>query len=141
MKYNNQGIYIDGMHFDSRLEGKRYEVLRDAAKRGEISNLRRQVEYELIPKQTRPVAFRLKTKAKVVDRVVERPCIYRADFVYDKVDFWGIAQTIVEDTKGKSFGRGKHFSTETKDFIIKRKLMLWLYNIRVRIVSKASEEI
>ena len=43
---------------------------------------------------------------------------YVADFVY--LDEQG--KTVVEDAKG----------VRTKDYIIKRKLMLWLHNIRIR---------
>lgn len=42
----------------------------------------------------------------------ERACYYKADFVYDEGN-----KKIVEDTKG----------FKTKDYIIKRKLMKWLY--------------
>jgi hypothetical protein len=53
-------------------------------------------------------------KARSVERNVE----YRADFVYfDEQD-----RLVVEDAKG----------VRTKDYIIKRKLMLWLYGIRIR---------
>ncbi len=43
-------------------------------------------------------------------KVVERECSYKADFVY------------VEDVKG----------FRTKEYVIKRKLMLWRYGIRIR---------
>lgn len=47
----------------------------------------------------------------------ERKCEYIADFVYTEN-----GQTVVEDTKG----------FRTKDYIIKRKLMLYRYGIRIR---------
>jgi hypothetical protein len=49
--------------------------------------------------------------------VVERACAYVADFVYTEN-----GKKIVEDTKG----------FKTKDYIIKRKLMLWVHGIRVK---------
>lgn len=48
----------------------------------------------------------------------ERNCIYVADFVY-KTQFGTLK---VEDAKG----------FRTKDYVIKRKLMLWLKNIRIQ---------
>jgi hypothetical protein len=47
----------------------------------------------------------------------ERSCRYRADFVYE--DFGG--HEVVEDTKG----------VKTPDYIIKRKLMLFVHGIRI----------
>ena len=51
--------------------------------------------------------------------LLERPCSYVADFVYtDKAT----GQTVVEDTKG----------VRTKEYIIKRKLMLHVHGIRIK---------
>ena len=50
--------------------------------------------------------------------MVERAVHYIADFVYKDKD----GELIVEDTKG----------FRTADYIIKRKLMLWVYNIRIK---------
>lgn len=69
----------DGQVFDSKQEFQRYGVLRLLERAGKISNLRRQVSFELIPKQKG-----------------ERACTYIADFAYtdEKGDL------IVEDSKG-----------------------------------------
>ena len=69
----------DGQVFDSTKEFQRYGVLRLLERAGKISNLRRQVSFELIPKQEG-----------------ERACTYIADFCYtdEKGDL------IVEDSKG-----------------------------------------
>lgn len=48
----------------------------------------------------------------------ERACTYIADFVYADEN----GQTIVEDTKG----------FKTKDYIIKRKLMLFVHGIKIK---------
>lgn len=72
---------------------------------GAIQHLRRQVKYELIPSQ------------RIAGKVVERACSYVADFVYQQD-----GQTVVEDTKG----------FKTPEYIIKRKLMLWVHGIRIR---------
>ena len=56
-------------------------------------------------------------------RCVERSVEYVADFVYYKPDARGIMdELVVEDAKG----------VKTKDYVIKRKLMLWVYGIRVK---------
>lgn len=84
-------------------------------KAGIISNLREQVEYTLIPAQYGYAGTDL--KGRPVRVCIERSCKYRADFVYE-MD----GQTVVEDTKG----------FRTKDYIIKRKLMLYVHGIQVR---------
>ena len=73
---------------------------------GIIHNLREQVKYVLIP-----------TQRDNSGKLLEKECSYYADFVYEKD-----GNTIVEDTKG----------VRTKEYIIKRKLMLWVHGIRVR---------
>ena len=56
-KYKNKKITIDGITFDSQLEANRYCELKLLFKAGEISQLRLQPEFELIP------AFRKNGKA------------------------------------------------------------------------------
>lgn len=122
-----------GTSFDSRLEGNRAIFLLGALKEGKIRNLRRQVEFELIPKQTYKVEKQLKTKVKEVERVAEQKCCYVADFVYEKRMLDGTWQTVVEDTKSEV--------TRTADYIIKRKLMLFRHGIRIREITKPGEDI
>ena len=98
MKYRNKKITRDGMTFDSLKEYRRYCELRLLERANAITDLQRQVKYELIPSQ------------RINGKVVERACTYVADFVYQKD-----GETIVEDTKG----------FRTKDYIIKRKLLLY----------------
>jgi hypothetical protein len=78
-KYNNTKVRVDGMLFDSKREAARWQELKLLERAGEITELERQVEYELIPKQKG-----------------ERAAKYIADFRY--VDHEG--KTVVEDTKG-----------------------------------------
>ncbi|MGM9683146.1 MAG: DUF1064 domain-containing protein [Eubacteriales bacterium] len=104
-KYHNRKITRDGQTFDSVKEYRVYCDLLLLERAGEITDLQRQVKYELIPSQ------------RVDGKVVERPCSYIADFVYTQN---GV--TVVLDTKG----------VRTKDYIIKRKLMLFLHGIRVK---------
>lgn len=104
-KYHNRKTTVDGITFDSLKEARRYSELKLLERAGVISDLQRQVKYELIPAQ------------RVEGKVVERACNYVADFVYNENE-----KTIVEDTKGY----------RTADYIIKRKLMLWVHGIKIR---------
>ena len=68
----------DGQVFDSHMEYHRWCELRLLERAGRITDLRRQVIYELIPKQDG-----------------ERACNYVADFVYNED-----GKQVVEDAKG-----------------------------------------
>ena len=104
MKFNNKKVSFRGKTFDSIHERDRWIIFSDMEKRGEIKSLKRQVAFQLIPSQ------------KIEGKTVERPVKYVADFVYERN-----GETIVEDAKG----------CRTKDYIIKRKLMLFIHNIKV----------
>lgn len=105
MKYHNKKITKDGETYDSIKEYRRWCELKLMERAGVITDLKRQVKFELIPSQ------------KVDGKVVERPVTYVADFVY-----WKDHQFMVEDTKG----------FKTKDYILKRKMMLWIHGIRIQ---------
>ena len=130
-KYGNSKIKNAYGIFDSQLEYARFIFLSNRQKEGEISGLRRQVEYLLIPAQYGTEIRHLKTKDKEVRVLLERPCSYIADFVYERN-----GKTIVEDCKGEDKKyKGKRFSTQTADFKIKKKLMLYIHNIQIKIIS------
>ena len=130
-KYGNNKIKNAYGNFDSSLEWGRFLFLSNREKEGEITNLRRQVEYLLIPAQYGTEIRHLKTKDKEVRVLLERPCSYIADFVYERN-----GKTIVEDCKGEDKKyKGKRFSTETAAFKIKKKLMLYIHNIQIKIIS------
>ena len=121
-KYRNKKVTVDGITFDSKREKKRWCELCLLEKAGEISNLQRQVKFVLIPTQTETFErYSEKTGKKLKDgvRVVEKECAYFADFVY--IDNH-TGRTVVEDTKG----------ARTEKYIIKRKLMLHIYGIRIQ---------
>lgn len=107
-KYRNQPVEIDGERFDSQREARRWRVLQLLAKAGEITELRRQVAFELVPSQH-----------DAAGRAV-RPVRYVADFVYRTKAESG-DQLVVEDAKG----------VRTADYAIKSKLMLWRHGINV----------
>ena len=130
-KYGNNKIKNAYGTFDSQLELARFVFLSNRQKEGEISGLRRQVEYLLIPAQYGTEIRHLKTKDKEVRVLLERPCSYIAEFVYERN-----GETIVEDCKGEDKkNKGKRFSTETAAFKIKKKLMLYIHNIQIKIIS------
>lgn len=99
--YNQKTRTPDGIVFDSKREAARWNQLKLMEKAGIITDLQRQVKYELIPKQDG-----------------ERSCSYKADFVYRDAN---TGQMVVEDTKGY----------RTEAYKIKRKLMLYKYGIKI----------
>lgn len=104
-KYGAKKVVTEDGTFDSKKEYRRYIDLEILQKQGVISNLQRQVSYELLPSQ------------KIDGKVAERPVKYIADFVYERD---GVV--VVEDTKG----------VKTPEYIIKRKLMLYRHGIRIQ---------
>lgn len=116
-KYKAVKTIVDGEMFDSKREAKRYEALKALAEKGEISNLRRQVPFVLIPEQRLPDVIGPKGGIKK-GALLERECKYIADFVYELPD----GGTVVEDCKGY----------RTTDYTIKRKLMRWVHGIGIK---------
>ena len=115
-KYNSQKCSIGNEVFDSKKEMKRYSELCLLEKTGYISGLKRQVKYLLIPAQRETV---MKKGVPKQGKVIEREVSYIADFVYYDNQ---TKEVVVEDSKGY----------HTKDYIIKRKLMLYIHRIRIR---------
>lgn len=105
-KYRN--VKVGG--YDSKKELRRFHELEALEKAGEITNLQRQVEFLLIPSQ------------RIDGKVVERAVTYKADFIYTMN-----GELVVEDVKSK-------ITAKDPTFIIKRKLMLKEYGIRVKVV-------
>lgn len=106
-KYGNRKTVIDGHTFDSKREASRYGALKLLVRAGQITGLELQPRFELIPKQRR------------ADGKAERACEYVADFRYTDT---ATGQTVIEDAKGM----------RTRDYIMKRKLMLQVHGISVR---------
>lgn len=115
-KYHSKKVTINGITFDSRKEAKRYNELALLEKAGHIENLQRQVKFVLIPAQREPDSIG-KRGGKIKGKLIERECAYIADFVY-----YENGEMVVEDTKGM----------RTKDYIIKRKLMLFIHKKRIK---------
>lgn len=105
-KYGNEITYFDGKRFDSKAEARRYIVLKEMEKAGQISDLKMQVSFDLLP-------------AQEIDGKRERPVRYIADFTYIKN-----GQLVIEDVKSAP--------TKTKEFVLKRKMMMFFHKAIVR---------
>ena len=102
-KYGNKKTTIGNEKYDSRKEARRYLELKRLEEQGEISELRKQVKFELIPKQDG-----------------ERAVRYYADFTYIQN-----GELVVEDVKSP-------VTRENGVYVIKRKLMLYKHGIRIK---------
>ena len=103
-KGNKYGAVKSG-GYDSTKEHNRANELKMMQRMGLISNLREQVKYVLIP-----------TQRDSNGNLLEKECSYKADFVYERD-----GRIVVEDTKG----------IRTPEYIIKRKLMLYVHGISI----------
>ena len=98
--------------YDSKKEKHRADELRLLQRTGQISNLKEQVRFELIPSQYGIVNGKKKC--------IEQSCFYIADFTYIENGF-----LIVEDVKSP-------ITRANPVYIIKRKLMLQVHGIKIR---------
>lgn len=105
-KRNKYGAKRVGEHA-SQKEHNRANQLKLWQRAGVISDLREQVSYTLIPAH------------RFDDGTLEHACRYVADFVYTDNE---TGETVVEDTKG----------IRTREYVIKRKLMLFIHGIRIK---------
>lgn len=107
-KYHNTKVKRHGMTFDSKKEADRYDELLLMLRAGLINGLETQVPFTLIPNQRDGNG-----------RVIERAVTYKADFVYQEA-----GKMVVEDVKSPI--------TRTPEYIIKRKLLLWKFGIKIK---------
>lgn len=123
-KYGNKKAFVDGIEFDSLKEAQRYWELKLLQRAGQISDLQLQKEFELIPAQYETYPRYGKKGQRLQDgkRCIEKSCTYKADFAYMKD-----GQLVVEDTKGYSDPASAGYAK----FVIKRKLLLWRYGIKI----------
>lgn len=122
-KYGNKKVIIDGEVFDSKREYYRYIDLKFLERCGAISDLRRQVVYELIPvqreKSTKVYKKGRKKGQPIEGKIIEKAVTYIADFVYTDS---ATGREVVEDVKG----------VRTKEYILKRKMCLYLLGIKIQ---------
>lgn len=120
--------------YDSKKEAKRADELRWMEQTGAIKNLQEQKKFVLIPAIYRTESGKLvkdyesKPKRELEDKygkleLLEREAAYVADFVYEQD-----GETVVEDVKGYR----NPSSAPYRVFVLKRKLMLQEWGIRVR---------
>ena len=95
---------MNGITFDSKREAERWQELNILLRAGVITDLRRQVRYEL-------------STTKKINGVTVRGCSYVADFVYTQN-----GHTVVEDAKG----------FKTAEYKVKRKWMADKYGILIK---------
>jgi len=122
-KYRSEKVTLelpDGTKhtFDSRKEAKRYNELLIRLKAGEISDLRLQVKFVLIPAQYEPDTVGVRGGIKK-GKLIERECSYIADFVYTED-----GKEVVEDVKSPI--------TRTPVYKVKKKLLLYVHGIRLK---------
>jgi len=103
-KYGNRKVVVDGITFDSAREGARYAKLAAMRTAGEITDLRIQVPFEVVP--TAIVGGRKRPARR-----------YIADFVYRDA----AGTLVVEDVKGM----------RTAVYSIKRQLMKAVHGIDI----------
>lgn len=118
-KYHNHKIERDGEKFDSTKEYRRYCELKIMQRAGMIYGLSRQKKFVLIPAQREPDIVGKRGGKKKGD-LIERECAYYCDFFYYTKD----GEAVVEDVKSEA--------TKTPQYLIKRKLMLYVHKIKVR---------
>ena len=104
-KYGSYKVVNELGKFDSKREYQRYLQLLHLQEEGFISDLKRQVPFILLPKQTD------------ANKKSLRELKYIADFTYKEG-----SREVVEDCKGY----------RTSEYKIKKKLMLWMHGITIR---------
>ena len=118
-KYHNHKIERDGEKYDSTKEYRRWCELKIMEKAGMIHGLTRQKKFVLIPAQREPDTVGKRGGIKK-GKLIERECAYYSDFAYYDKE----GNEVVEDVKSPA--------TRTKDYILKRKMMLYVHGIRIR---------
>lgn len=106
-KYKNEKCEMLGFNFDSKKEANRYLELHTMKMAGQITDIRMQVKFELLPAQYEN------------GKCIEKSCHYVADFTYKTSD--GL---VVEDVKSD-------VSRKLPAYILKRKLMLFIQGIKI----------
>ena len=129
-KCGNKKVIFDGIEFDSKREAYRYNELKLLEGSGAIEDLELQKEYLLIPAQYETVETgeyykrgAKKGQPKTKQICVEQSLVYKADFAYKEN-----GEIVVEDVKGFRDPKSAVYAK----FVIKRKLMLHIYGIRIK---------
>lgn len=129
-KYKNKKVVNTFGTWDSKKELQRFLVLKDAEEKGIISDLQRQVKFELIPAIKEEYIEHLKTKDKIKTRLIQRAITYTCDFQYVKD-----GELIVEDVKASP-----KMAALDKSFLIKEKLFRWKFGFSIKRIYKPNDE-
>ena len=123
-KYRNRKVTIDGVTFDSKHEAQRYRELQALERAGQIYGLELQKKFVLVPAQYETFDRYGKNGKPLKDgkKCVEKEVAYYADFTYITAK----GEYVVEDAKGYKGGSAYAL------FTIKRKLMLFIHDIKVK---------
>ena len=119
-KYGNHKVTINGETFDSKHEASRWFELKMLEDAKRIYDLQRQVKFVLVPAQYEPDTVGPRG-GKIKGKLIEKEVAYYADFCYYDKDS---DSYVVEDAKSPA--------TRTTEYVIKRKLMLYLKGYRIR---------
>ena len=109
----HERVKIGNEEFDSLAEKDRYLELLVMQKAGTISDLKCHPRFEIIPKQETPKG-----------KLNFQPAHYTADFQYVRD-----GKTVIEDVKSTK-------TREEKDYVLRRKLMLYVNGIYVEEVVR-----
>lgn len=128
-KYNNKTFEADGYKWDSKKEYQRWLVLKKAQEQGIITDLQRQVKFELIPAVREEYIEHLKTKDKIRTRTLQLAICYTCDFTYYKD-----GEYIVSDVKASP-------KMLPKEYVLKKKILFALKGILIKEVYNANDQI
>lgn len=127
-RFKPKAVDTEYGHFDSTSEYQRYLVLLDMERNMAITDLKRQITFQLLPQQTKIVTKQLKTKTKEVIRIVEQDMKYTCDFTYYKD-----GEYIVEDHKGSKWNVDESMR-------IKKKLLYYFHGIELTFSFASKKE-
>lgn len=128
-KYNNKTFEAEGYRWDSKKEFQRWLVLKEAEAQGLITDLQRQVKFELIPAVREDYVVHLKTKDKIKTRTLQLAICYTCDFTYYKN-----GEYIVSDVKASP-------KMLPKEYVLKKKILFALKGILIKEVYNANDPI
>ena len=128
-KYNNKTFEADGYKWDSKKEYQRWLVLKEAEAQGVITDLQRQVKFELIPAVREEYVEHLKTKDKIKTRTLQLAICYTCDFTYRKD-----GEYVVSDVKASP-------KMLPKEYVLKKKILFALKGILIKEVYNANDPI
>lgn len=126
-KYHSKKVIVNGNTYDSRKEYRRFCELSLLQRAGAITELKRQVRFELIPAQyvEYPTGEFYKRGEKKGQPKIKRVCVEQSVCYYADAVYYENGKRVVEDTKSPA-------TRNKESYIIKRKLMLWVHGIKIK---------